>query len=524
VSAAAFNRRDVLAALAARAEAFDIVVVGGGATGLGIAVDAGSRGYSVCLLEQADFAKGTSSRSTKLVHGGVRYLQQGNISLVTEALRERGRLRANAPHLVHDLPFIVPTYDWWESPFYGIGMKVYDLLAGKYGFGRSKVLGKEQTRHALPNVSTEGLRGGVLYYDGQFDDARLAVTLARTAADQGGLVLNGARVDAILKDERGHAAGVRFIDEESGRSHDLAARCVINATGPFVDAVRRMDDAAAKPMIRPSQGVHIVLDRSFLGADHAIMVPHTKDGRVMFAIPWHHVVVVGTTDTEIDSTPLEPAPLEHEVGFILETAAPYLQHDPTREDIRSVFTGIRPLVASTDAGNTSAVSRDHTLHISDSGVLTVAGGKWTTYRNMAEDAVDQAADLAGLDERECVTRRLPLRGASEPGDLSDPLQVYGTDRGEIEQIEHADPSLAEPLHPSLPIRKSQVVHAARFEMARTVDDVLARRTRAILFDAAAAAQAAPVVADLLAAELGRDDAWRAAQLADFARIVAVHTP
>ena len=500
------NRDAFLQRIVERREPWDIAVVGGGATGVGIAVDAASRGYSVALFEQSDFGKGTSSRSTKLVHGGVRYLQQGNVSLVMEALKERGTLLRNAPHLVRDLEFIVPIYAWWEAPFYGIGLKVYDLLAGKYGFGPSQILSREEVLERIPTLSQDGLRGGVKYHDGQFDDARLLINLAQTAAEHGAVLLNYARVTDLVKDADGFTHGLTFRDEESGASHTVAAGCVINATGPFCDALRRVDDPDAAPMIAPSQGVHLVFDREFLPGDTAIMVPHTRDGRVMFAIPWHGHTLVGTTDTPIAEATLEPSPLDHEIDFILETAGDYLAKRPTRADIRSVFTGIRPLVKAGEASNTATLSRDHTIHISASGLLTIAGGKWTTYRKMAEDAVDHAIVLAALDERPCVTRE---------------LRIHGSDAAGIEELIRERPDLARMLHESLPINAAQVIWSARHECARTVEDILARRTRALFLNTTAALAMAPAVAHLLAQELGREPAWEQAQMAAF-RAVAAH--
>ena len=392
------NRDEMLRRLeerAAEGQPWDMIVIGGGATGIGIAVDAASRGHDVVLFEQSDFGKGTSSRSTKLIHGGVRYLKQGNVPLVMEALHERGILRKNAPHLVTDLPFIVPNYKWWEAPFYGVGMRVYDVLAGRYGFGHSKNLSVEETVKRLPTIETEGLRGGVVYHDGQFDDARLIVHLAMTAAEQGAALLNYARVVGLSKDEDGFISGATVRNEESGEEMTVPGRVVVNATGPFTDEVRAMDDPTAKPIIQPSQGVHIVLERSFLPGDSAIMVPETDDGRVLFAIPWESVVLVGTTDTPIERVDLEPRPLEEEVEFLIDHAARYLTRDPTAADVRSVFVGIRPLVAEaeTEAGETAEISREHAIRVSESGLLTIAGGKWTTYRKMAEDVVDFAQDV-----------------------------------------------------------------------------------------------------------------------------------
>ena len=509
------NRAEFLQRITDRREAWDLAVVGGGATGVGIAVDAAARGYDVVLLEQSDFGKGTSSRSTKLVHGGVRYLQQGNLSLVIEALKERGLLFQNAPHLVHDLPFVVPNYQWWEAPFYGIGMKVYDLLAGRYGFGKSVLLSRQQVLQRIPTLEQDGLRGGVLYHDGQFDDSRLLVNLAQTAAEKGACLLNYARVLRLVKDGDGSIAGLELCDEESGREISFHARCVINATGAFSDELRRLDDPGAEPMIAPSQGVHIVLDRSFLPGDTAIMVPHTRDGRVMFAIPWHGHAIVGTTDTPISEPSLEPRPLAGEVEFILDTASGYLARRPARGDILSVFTGIRPLVKNGGNSSTAALSRDHTITISKSGLLTIAGGKWTTYRKMAEECVDHAIVLGQLEEKPCVTRSLAIHGSHQAPVNGGSLAVYGSDAAQIRSLMGERPELAQPLHPALPINGAQVVWAASHEMARTVDDVLARRTRALFLNARAATAMAPAVAQLLARELGRDEAWQHRQLREF---------
>jgi len=518
------NRQAFLASIVARQEAWDIAVIGGGATGAGIAVDAASRGYSVVLLEQSDFGKGTSSRSTKLVHGGVRYLQQGNLSFVIESLKERALLLQNAPHLVRDLEFVVPNYLWWEAPFYGVGLKVYDLLAGKYGFGPSKILSREEVLKHIPTLEQDGLRGGVIYHDGQFDDSRLLINLVQTAAEQGACVLNYARVTSLRKDSDGSVSGLAFRDEENGRDHNVRARCVINATGPFCDELRRLDDSAAAPMIAPSQGVHIVLSRDFLPGDTAIMVPHTRDGRIMFAIPWNGHVVVGTTDTPIPAVSLEPKPLEHEIDFILDTAAGYLSKHPARADILSVFTGIRPLVKTEANNKTATLSRDHTIQISKSGLLTIAGGKWTTYRKMAEDSVNQAIVLGRLPERPCVTKNLPVHGFLTPTKTLGPLANYGSDAGQIAELMRQQPELAKPLHEALPICGAQIVWSAKHEMARTLDDVLARRTRALFLNARAALAMAPAAAKLLATVLGHDEAWQARQIADFNEIAAAFLP
>jgi len=517
-------RERMLQRIDASSGRFDVIVIGGGATGVGIAVDAASRGYDVVLLEASDFGKGTSSRSTKLVHGGVRYLQQGNLPLVMEALKERGILRRNAPHLVHDLPFVVPNYKWWEAPFYGVGMRVYDVLAGRYGFGGSKNLTREETIERIPTIETEGLRGGVVYHDGQFDDARLLIALVATASEQGAVLLNYAPVTAILKDGAGFVNGVTFRDEESGASQDLFGRVVVNATGVFADRLRRIDDPEARSILKPSQGVHVVLDRSFLPGDSAIMVPHTDDGRVLFAIPWLDRVVVGTTDTPVDDVSLEPVPFPEEVDFILDHAGRYLDRDPTRADVRSVFAGLRPLVAAEDAGDTSEISREHTIRISDSGLLTIAGGKWTTYRKMAEDAVDAAQTLGDLGAKECVTRDLDIHGRHDHAERFGDLAVYGSDAPGVRELLESGGGLGDRVHPVLPLRAGEVLWFVREEVARTVDDVLARRSRCLLLDARASVEAAPTVARLLAAELGRDDGWVAAQVRAFESVAEGYVP
>jgi glycerol-3-phosphate dehydrogenase len=314
------QRERMLSNLRERQQPWDIAVIGGGATGMGVAVDAAARGFDVVLVEAHDFGKGTSSRSTKLVHGGVRYLEQGNVSLVMSALKERGLLRQNAPHLVHDLAFVVPNYSWWEAPFYGIGLKLYDLLAGKYGFGASRLLTREETLERLPALEPEELRGGVVYYDGQFDDARLLIHLAMTAAEQGATLVNYCPATGLLRDADGYVNGLTARDEEAGEEFQIPARIVVNATGVFTDSIRRMADPEAEQLVITSQGIHLVFDPSFLRSQTALMVPKTSDGRVLFVIPWHGHAVAGTTDTPVDAPSLEPHALDEELEFILETA------------------------------------------------------------------------------------------------------------------------------------------------------------------------------------------------------------
>ena len=487
---------------------WDIIVIGGGATGLGTALDAASRGYDTLLIEQSDFAKGTSSRSTKLVHGGVRYLAQGDISLVLEALHERGLLRRNAPHLVRDQSFIIPNYSWWTGPFYTVGMKVYDMMAGKLGLGPSEHISKEETLKAIPNLSEDELTGGVIYYDGQFDDARLAVNLAQTIVENDGTVVNYFKATNIIKTDEGMTSGVEAVDVETGKEYELNAKAVINATGVFVDNIIKFDNPQAKKMVRPSQGVHVILDKSFLQSESAIMIPKTSDGRVLFAVPWHDKVVVGTTDTPIDDASLEPRALDEEVEFILTTAAQYLEKDPTKEDVLCIFAGLRPLAAPQgDDTSTKEISRSHKLIVSLSGLVTITGGKWTTYRKMGEDTVDKAAMVGGLEEKKCVTKHMPIHGYVKNNDFSNHKYIYGSDKVNLQKIVNTNPELAENLHPNLPFTKVEVVWAVRSEMARNLDDVLARRVRALYLDARASIEMAPEVAKLIANELDYDDKW-----------------
>jgi len=493
---------------------WDLIVIGGGATGLGTAVDATTRGYDTLLLEQYDFAKGTSSRSTKLVHGGVRYLAQGDVSLVLEALHERGLLRNNAPHLVKNLAFIIPNYEWWSGPFYALGMKVYDMMAGKLGLGPSEMISKEETIEAIPNIKTEGLRGGVIYYDGQFDDSRLAINLAQTFSKNNGTIVNYFKVTGLLKNED-LVTGVNACDLEKGLEYEIKAKVVVNATGIFVDSIRRMDNKQNKNIIRLSQGVHLVLAKEFLKGDSAIMIPKTDDDRVLFAVPWHNRVILGTTDTPVDEPVLEPQALDEEVEFILETAGRYLTRAPKRSDVLSVFAGLRPLAATEDDNHTKEISRSHQLMVSLSGLITVSGGKWTTYRKMGEDTVDKVALVGGLEERPCITKNMPIHGYARNVQEIDHLQVYGSDRAAILQLIDDRPELAEKLHPNLDYIGAEVVWAVTEEMARTVEDVLARRVRALFMDARASIEMAPKVAQLMATEMNKDQRWIDEQLEEY---------
>jgi len=449
-------------------------------------------------------------------------LQQGNISLVLESLKERGVLHRNAPHLVHDVPFIVPTYDWWEGPFYGIGLKLYDILAGKKGFGPSKIISKEDTLARIPTIETRGLKGGVIYYDGQFDDSRLVINIAQTAAEQGGILVNYMKVIKLIKDND-LVCGVIAHDLETQQEYEIRSRAVINATGVFSDHVRKLDDPLIPPLMQPSQGVHIVLDKSFLPGETAIMVPHTEDGRVLFAIPWHDRVVVGTTDTPVEEISMDPQPMNQEIDFLLNHAARYLAKDPEADDVLSVFAGLRPLVSGTKTTKTASISREHTLSISRTGLVTITGGKWTIYRKMAEETIDQAIVVAQLDHQPSVSEHLQIHGYINHFDQFDNLKDYGSDAIEIQQLVKNDARLGETLWKDSVIH-GEVVWAVRNEMARTIEDFLARRRRILLLDARVSMDIAPVVADIMAAELKQDINWKRSQIESYRRNANLFLP
>ncbi|MEO7796468.1 MAG: glycerol-3-phosphate dehydrogenase/oxidase [Opitutaceae bacterium] len=504
------NRAESLSRLTTEGQ-WDVLVIGGGATGLGAALDAASRGYRAAVVEQGDFAKGTSSRSTKLAHGGVRYLRSGEIGFVRGALRERGLMERNAPHLVRRLAFVIPVYRVLDSAIFGFGLKAYEWLSGSASFGRSTMISAAETRRLLPTVQPKNLRGGVVYYDGQFDDARYAIALAASAEDHGAAAVNYVRVLELLK--RGsRISGARVRDSETGKEFSIEARVVINATGVFADKVRRLDDPNIEPLLTTSSGVHLVLDRRFLPGEHALMVPKTTDGRVFFALPWHGHVLIGTTDEPREVVELEPRPLAKEVEFLLATASRYFEKPVSRSDVLSVFTGLRALVKSRSGQSTASLSRDHRIVVSPSGLVSVTGGKWTTHRQMAEEAVDRAAAVAGLAPTRSRTESISLRDA--PPETA----------AEYKALLQADPRLAAKLHDRTPNVAGEVVWAARHEMARTVEDVLARRTRILFLDARAALECAPAVAALMAKELDRPSAWEEQQVREFSALAQGYLP
>ncbi|SUJ29843.1 Aerobic glycerol-3-phosphate dehydrogenase [Sphingobacterium spiritivorum] len=499
---------------------WDIAIIGGGATGLGIAADAASRGYKTILLEKYDFAKATSSRSTKLVHGGVRYLANGDVKLVYSALHERGLIFRNAPHVARIQSFIIPCYSWFSKLKYLIGLKLYDWMAGSLRIGKSVYLNKNEVISKLPTVKASALQGGIQYFDGQFDDARLALNLGQTAAEYGATIINYADVTHIGKNEAGKVNGLTFVDQETGQSHTIQAKSIINATGIFVDDILKLEEPKHKNLVRPSQGTHIVVDKKFLGKSDALMIPETSDGRVLFGVPWHGHVLLGTTDTPLDQHQIEPRPLEEEIKFILDTAYNYMEHAPTRSDILSVFAGLRPLAApqGDDVNSTKEISRDHKLISNASGLVTITGGKWTTYRKMAEETINLAIKVAALDPKACMTKTLKIHGYAQNEEQGH-WKFYGSDAEGIRALAATSPELAAVLHPKFEHIAAEVVWAVRYEMARNIEDVLARRMRILFLDAKTSLEMVPQVAKLMAQTMGKDELWINEQTESYRELV-----
>ena len=496
---------------------WDVVIIGGGATGLGSAVESATRGYKTLLLEQLDFTIGTSSRSTKLVHGGVRYLEQGNISLVFEALKERGLLFKNAPHLVSNQTFLIPSYAWWQKPFYTIGLIIYDILSIRKSFGKSRPFSRKNTIKKMPNLNRKNLRGGIIYHDGQFDDARLGLNLAQTAIKNGATVLNYIKViDLVKKDNK--ITGVIAKDAETGEVFKINSKAVLNATGVFVDNILKKDNPKARKTVKPSQGVHIVIDKKFLQSDYALLIPKTKDGRVLFAVPWHDKVILGTTDEPKEKSIIEPKATKKEIDFILETASRYLINKPTIKDIKSVFAGLRPLVAPNENEKTKEISRNHKILISDSKIISIIGGKWTTYREMAEDVIDKVQKVANLPKKESITEYLKIYGYKKNIDFNNPLYFYGSDITKIKKLIEENKELNENISKKLQINKAQIIFAIRNEFARNTYDILARRTRALFLDAKECIKIAPKVVTIIAKELEKDSAWQQQETQKFIKI------
>ena len=503
-------------------EEWDICIIGGGATGLGAAVDSASRGYKTILFEKYDFAKGTSSRSTKLIHGGVRYLEQLNIKLVLESLHERGLMLKNAPHLVKNQSFVVPNYEWWESSYYGIGLKAYDWMAGRLGLGPSEFLSVEETLAAIPTLDPEGLRGGIRYHDGQFDDARMAIHLAMTAADLGAVVFNYFPLESFIK-ENDKITGVNARDALNNEAYAIKAKVIVNATGVFSDEIRKLDAPDAEGMLSPSQGIHIVLDKEFLPAETAILIPRTDDGRVLFAVPWHDKIIVGTTDTAVEQVSIEPKALATEIEFVLHALRDYLTKEPTHDDIRSIFCGLRPLVKG-GAKSTAGLSRDHLITVSDSGLISIMGGKWTTYRKMAEDVINTAIKKAGLPFIKSTTDSLPIHGNKMETNFNDPDYYYGSDRDKVNTICNERAEWNKRIHHAFPYLIGEIIWAVREEMCMHIEDFLARRTRMLFLDAKAAIESTPGVAKTMAEELKTNENWIRDEVDSFTSLALQYLP
>lgn len=494
---------------------WDIIIIGGGATGLGAAVDAAARGYKTLLVEQYDFGKGTSSRSTKLIHGGVRYLQQGNIRLVRDALKERGLLLKNAPHLAHPLKLVMPSYRWYETLYYGLGLKIYNFLSGKLSLGKSEMLSIKRTQNYIKGLDGKRLSGGVAYYDGQFDDARLCITLALTAADVSATVLNYAKVVSLIR-ENEKVKGIVIHDTINNETYEARGTIVVNATGVFVDDVLKMDDDGLEKAVSPSQGIHIVVDKQFFPGEQALFIPRTDDGRVLFAVPFHDKVIIGTTDTSIDHPTIEPVPKEEEVDFVINHFNRYVHTGLQRSDVKSVFAGLRPLIKIPGQKKTAVLPRDHTIWESKGGMINISGGKWTTYRKMAQEVILKSHYAGGLAYTRCQTETMKLHGWIKKPDYADTLHYYGSDAAAIRYLQHQ--GYSQTIHPNLHYTVAEVMWAVGNEMAMTVEDVLSRRTRALILDAKAAIESAPLVADIMMKEMNKDEAWKEQQLKDFYKV------
>jgi glycerol-3-phosphate dehydrogenase len=514
------KKESMLQKIKANQDGFDFIIIGGGATGIGIAVEASARGYSVLLLEKSDFTKSTSSKSTKLLHGGVRYLAQGNIPLVREAVIERGLLLKNAPHLVRKQSFIIPTHNLFEEFLYTVGLTFYDLLAGRLSLGASKHISKKTAEKRMTTIKKDKISAGVVYFDCQFDDSRLAINLLQTAVELGALVVNYCQVIGLIKNPQGKLLGVQFQDEETKEEFHIQGKQIVNATGVFADDIIKLDEPSAKKMISPSQGIHLVLDKSFLPDKDAIMIPKTEDGRVLFLVPWHNKVIVGTTDTPIKKESLEPIALEEEIQFILNTTAKYFSKAPKRSDVLSVFAGLRPLAATNEGEKTKEISRSHKIIHSKSNLLTIIGGKWTTYRKMAEDLVNKAEETNHWKRTKTRSKNLKIHGYKTEVDFNHPHYYYGSDEQFIIELIKEDATMAEVISPYLQITKAQVIWAIRHEMARTVEDFLARRTRCQLLDANESLIIAPKVASIMAKELNYNDQWVLSQIKQYGETTA----
>ncbi|PSC72023.1 glycerol-3-phosphate dehydrogenase mitochondrial-like [Micractinium conductrix] len=524
------------------ASPYDVLIIGGGATGTGCAADAATRGLKTALIEREDWAAGTSSRSTKLVHGGVRYLEKafknldyGQFKLVFEALHERNVLLRNAPYLSSSLPIMTPCYNWWEPPYFWAGLRMYDVIAGSQGLEWCRYLTPSQALSRFPTLCShrrdgKSLKGAIMYHDGQFNDSRLAVVLACTAALAGATTINHAEAVRLLKDSEGRVIGAVVRDNLTGKQVNVYARAVINAAGPFVDEVRQLSQPAAPKMIMPSAGVHVTLPDYYSPENVGMIVPKTKDGRVVFMLPWLDQTIAGTTDSDTTVT-MRPQPTEDEIQFILDAIADYLTVKVRRSDVQSAWSGIRPLALDPNAEDTASASRDHIVTVDPDGMITVTGGKWTTYRLMAQDALDRAVREANLRTGQpCSTATLKLVGSEgfypalfteiaqnyivphRPGAIDTNVAKYlvasyGDRASEITHIAEQR-KLGRRIVRGYPILEAEVVYAVHNEYCETPEDFIARRTRLAFLDRLACEQALPRVVELMAVEKGWNR-WRA---------------
>lgn len=501
-------------------QVFDVIVIGGGATGLGVAVEAITRGYSTLLLEAYDYGKGTSSKSTKLVHGGIRYLANFDFALVKEGLEERYYFLNNAPHLAKKQSYLIPFHNLFERFKYSVGIALYDAFAKDKKIGKSQFLSHDQLLSQAPQINPAGMSGGAIYYDGVFDDTRMLVTLLRTFEAQGGMVLNYHPVTDFLY-QNNKISGVKAFDSLQGRVLEFTAKTVINATGTLTDVLlNKAEPQQAHQTVSAAQGTHLVFDKAIFDSPHCLVIPETSDGRILFVLPWHDKIIVGTTDVAVDQPSIEPIAQSAEIDFILETLNRYTKAPVTKAQVKSVFCGQRPLVRDPTQKSTKKISRRHEILETDNGLISIVGGKWTIYRRMGEDTINYAVRKNYLPASQSVTRDFKLFGHTASIDQSH-LAVYGSQAEKILAIQKQTGNF-DKIHPDLPYLQAEIIYQVREEQAKTVEDVLARRTRAVLLDAKAAKQAAPLVAKLMATELGHDEAWVAQQVESFERFVRAY--
>ncbi len=487
-------------------DTWDIIIIGGGATGMGIALDATTRGLKTLLVEKGDLANGTSSRSTKLVHGGVRYLKQFHFKLVFEAIKERKIILKNAPHLSSALPFIIPIYSYFNMLYYGIGLFLYEMLAGwESNIGRTTLLSRKSTINNLPFIKTKNLKGGILYYDAQFNDSQLCIDIAATATNNDATIINYFEcADFIKSNEK--VIGIQGVDRLSQKKYTIKGKNIINATGVFSDTILQMDDPQKSSIIKPSKGVHLVFnDPGKTLTKYALMSPIKQDDRVIFVIPWMGKLLVGTTDTPIEKITTEPAASMEDVAYLLNLYNSLSENKIDKNSVVSMFAGLRPLIKLSDEDATALISREHSILTSASGIITIAGGKWTTYRKMAEDVMELVIANQKLPNSKCKTEYISV-------------DISAVKNKTIESYILSDKSLAEKIHPAFSFTKAQVVYAIQHEMAMTIEDVLARRIRLLFLDAKAAIEAAKEVAKIFVNYANKEDEQMKEQMVAFEKI------